>query len=58
MDGNVVAIRELIDRTEGKAPQNINVGGQKDNQLPSEEVDARLVAILDTIEKSEKEDEE
>jgi hypothetical protein len=55
MDGNVKAIQELIDRTEGKAAQSINLGGQKDNQLPSSEVDKKLLTVLDSIIQSENE---
>lgn len=33
LDGNVNAIKELIDRTQGRAPQEINLGGQPNNPL-------------------------
>lgn len=33
LSGDVPAIKEVFDRIDGKAPQDINVGGQDDNPL-------------------------
>ncbi|MGV3556923.1 DUF5681 domain-containing protein [Larkinella arboricola] len=33
LNGDLKAIREVLNRTEGRVPQPINLGGQKDNPL-------------------------
>jgi hypothetical protein len=35
LSGDVQAIREVFDRVDGKAPQDINVGGQDGNPVES-----------------------
>jgi hypothetical protein len=32
-DGDVIAIKEIADRLEGKPAQSVNIGGQEDNPL-------------------------
>ncbi len=52
LDGNVNAIKELIDRTQGRAPQDLNLGGQKDNPLSAPQIfvkDAAQAQVLSDL---------
>ena len=51
MDGNVNAIKELIDRTEGRALQMVNLGGQKDDPMDvyTDEEKAAMADALDML---------
>jgi hypothetical protein len=43
LDGDVPAIKEVFDRVDGKAPQDINLGGQDDNPLVVQKIVREIV---------------
>jgi hypothetical protein len=52
------AVNYVADHTDGPVSQKINLGGQEGNQLPQSEIDAKLIAIINSLAKNEKDKKE
>ncbi len=54
LSGDNDAIRDLMDREDGKPRQTVDLGGQDDNPILTSEVDATLAGLLNQVVKTEK----